>query len=169
MWIALSLFLMPSGTFSPISIFPINPTSKGVSISSHARGGGIWYPPLKIKERLVLGLILLYISWTYLKIEFTCQKLGKNFKNWARFRDFKILRNWDFAPPWLTETAITRSIFEIESSSFGFSLICMCFKIHVLHLRLYDQFFNNLNFYTPLPKGGRVKNLNSYYVQKFSV
>ena len=41
--------------------------------------------------------MLLCISWTYLKIEPACKKLGKNLKNWARFQDFKILRNWDFA------------------------------------------------------------------------
>ena len=70
----------------------------------------------------VLGPILRYISLTYLEIELTCKKLGKNFKNWARFQDLKILRNWDFASPWHTEIAITHSIFEIESSSFGFNL-----------------------------------------------
>ena len=58
-----------------------NPISQGVSISSHARGGGIWYPPLEIKEGIVLGPMLLYISLQYLEIELTCKKLGKNLKN----------------------------------------------------------------------------------------
>ena len=46
-------------------------------------------PPLEIKEGVVLGPLLLYISWKYLEIELTCKKLAKNLKNWARFLDFK--------------------------------------------------------------------------------
>ena len=64
-------------------------------------------------EGVVLGPMLLFISWIYLKIEPTCKKIDKNIKNWARFQDFNILRNWDFTQPWLTEIAITRSNLEI--------------------------------------------------------
>ena len=49
--------------------------------------------------------MLLYISRTYLEIELTCKKLGKHIKNWARFQNFKILQNWDFATPWRTKIA----------------------------------------------------------------
>ena len=77
--------------------FWLNPISQGVPILSHARGA-IWYPtPLEIMEQVVLGPMLPYISWQYLEIELTCKKLGKNLKNWERFQDLKILRNWDFA------------------------------------------------------------------------
>ena len=41
--------------------------------------------------------------------------------------------------------AITCSKFEIESSSFGFSVLSMCLKNHVLQLRLYSKFSNDLN------------------------
>ena len=40
----------------------LNPISHGVSISLPPRGGGIRYPPLEIKEGVVLGPMLLYIS-----------------------------------------------------------------------------------------------------------
>ena len=50
-------------------------------------------PPLEIKEGVVLGPMLLYISWTYLEIELTCKQLGKSLKNLARFKDLKILKN----------------------------------------------------------------------------
>ena len=33
--------------------------------------------------------MLLFISWTYSKIEPTCKKLGKTIKNWAGFQVFK--------------------------------------------------------------------------------
>ena len=44
-----------------------------------------------------------------------------------------------FASGCVTKSIITRSIFKIEGSSFGFSLIFMGFKNHVLQLRLSDQ------------------------------
>ena len=101
-------------------------------------------------------------------MELTCKKLGPNLKNWVRFWDLKIWRNWDFASPWLTKIAITRSILEIEGSSFGFSLIFVCSKNHILQLKLSNGFLNDPIFYTPLPRGGRVKHLNSIFFQNFS-
>ena len=84
-----------------------------------------------------------------------------------RFWDLKIWQHWDFASAPVTKIHVTRSIFEIEGSSFGFSLIFVCSKNHILQLKVSDRFFNDLIFYTPLPKGGRIKNLNSNLVQNF--
>ena len=114
------------------------------------KSGARAYPPFEIKEGVVLGPMLQFICWTYLDIELICKKWSKNFKNWARFQNFQILRNWDFAN---IDTQKLPSNFEIECSSFGFSLIFMCFKTNVLQLKLYNKFFNDLNFYTPLPRG----------------
>ena len=58
-----------------------------------------------------------------------------------------------FASGCITKSTITRSIFKIEGSSFGFSLIFMGFKNHVFQLKLSDHFFNDPIFYTPLPGG----------------
>ena len=74
---------------------------------------------------------------------------------------------WKFVIPWPTKIAVTCSIFDIEGSFFGFSLIFVCSKDPFLQLKVSDQFFNDLIFYTPLPKGGRIKNLNSNLVQNF--
>ena len=48
---------------------------------------------------------------------------GVNLKKSVRFADLKILRIWDFAMTWLMKIPVTRSIFEIEGSSFGLFLI----------------------------------------------
>ena len=64
-------------------------------------------------------------------------------------------------------TCKTRSIFDVKGSSFGFSLIFVCSKIHILQLKLSEWFFNDLIFYTPLPRGGRLKNLNWNFAQNF--
>ena len=100
-------------------------------------------------------------------MELTCKKLGRNLKNWMRFWDLKNWPIWDFDLTWLTKNPVTRSIFEVEGSSFGFSLIFVCSKIHILQLKLSEWFFNDLIFYTPLPRGGRLKNLNWNFVQNF--
>ena len=56
------------------------------------------------------------------------KNIGLNLKKSVRFWDLKIFWIWDFATSWLTKTAVTRSIFEIEGSSFGFFLIFMCLR-----------------------------------------
>ena len=61
-----------------------------------------------------------------------------------RFWDLKISQNWKFALTGLTNISITRSIFDIEGSSFRFDLIFVCLKIHILQLKLSDQIFNDL-------------------------
>ena len=43
----------------------------------------------EIKEDVVLGPMLLYISWANLEIELTDKKIGKNFKNLVRFQDLR--------------------------------------------------------------------------------
>ena len=112
---------------------------------------------------------LLCKSWTYIKIKIgiTCKKSVWNLKSWVRFWDLKIWQHWDFASAPVTKIHVTRSMFEIEGSSFGFSLIFVCSKNHILQLKVSDRFFNDLIFYIPLPKGGRIKNLNSNLVQIF--
>ena len=40
-----------------------------------------FFCPLTIKEEVVLGPMLLFISCSYLEVEVTYKKLGKNFKN----------------------------------------------------------------------------------------
>ena len=119
-----------------------NPTSKRVSILSHP-GGGVLIPPLEIKEGVVLGPMLLYISSTYSEFELTLKIWGNI---WNIERDFEISKFWDFASIWLTEIAITDWVFDIESSSIACILIFMCSKIHGLQLRLYDQISNYLLF-----------------------
>ena len=56
-----------------------------------------------------------------IQIMVTCQKSGHYLKNSPRYLDLKILRLRDFVIPWPTKIAVTRSIFEIQGSSFGFS------------------------------------------------
>ena len=51
-----------------------------------------------------------------------------------RYKSQKVSEIWDFASIWLTKMVITRSIFEIQGSFFGFSLIFMCVIIHILQL-----------------------------------
>ena len=74
-----------------------------LSIPSHT----IW----EINDGVSLGPTLLYISMTNLDIEVTCKEINKSFKNFARFQDFKLLRNWNFASPCLTVIDIIRSLF----------------------------------------------------------
>ena len=49
-------------------------------------------------------------------------------KNSLRYWDFKILRKWYFVVPWSTKIDVTRSIFEIQGSSFGFSPLLLTLK-----------------------------------------
>ena len=72
----------------------------------------------------------LYISLTYL-IGPKSQKLTE------------ISRFENVAESCFTKSTITRSIFKIEGSSLGCSLILMGFKNHVLQLKLSEQFFND--------------------------
>ena len=74
------------------------------------------------------------------------QKDGSKSQNLTKFLDLKISQNRDFASTGLTKTPVTPSIFEIKGSYFGFSLIFVCSKIHILQLKLSDQYFNDLIF-----------------------
>ena len=84
-------------------------------ISLPPRGrGGIWFPPLEIKEVVVLGPMLLKVILKSIKVMITCKILGPYLKNSTRYIDLKNLSFWDFVLPWLTEIVITCSIFEID-------------------------------------------------------
>ena len=127
-------------------IFYFNPVRADVSESLVWPGGGRSAPPLEIHEGVVWDPLLLFRSYTSIKIEITWGISGRNLKNWVRFHDLKIWRNWDFALGWLTKIPVTRSIFEIRDSSFGIFLIFMFVRNHILQLRLYDQ-FSNFSFF----------------------
>ena len=90
--------------------------------------GGYLIPPLEIKEGVVLGNMLLKVILKPIKVMITCKIVGPYLKNSARYRDLKNLSFWDFVLPWLTEIAITRSIFEIQGSYFGFSSFYVFYK-----------------------------------------
>ena len=76
-------------------------------------------------------------SLPYLRIELTWKKLDPNIKKtYQYFEIWKSCLIEIFASGCVTKSTITRSIFKIEGSSFGFSLIFMGFTNHVLQLRL---------------------------------
>ena len=106
---------------------------------------------------------MLFRDWTSIEMKLTCKKLDKNLKNWVRFWNLKIWQDWDFATTPVTKIHVTRSIFEIEGSSFGFSLIFVCSQTPILNLKVSD-----LIFHTPLPKGGRIKNLKILWIWDFA-
>ena len=82
-------------------------------------GGGLRVPPTKSMK----DPTMLFKGWTYIKVELTCKKRGKYLQNLVTFWDLKIWQNWDFASTPVTKIHVTRSIFEIEGSSFGLRLI----------------------------------------------
>ena len=108
-----------------------NPVRADVSESLVWPGGGAQRPPLEIHEGVVWDPLLLFRSYTSIKIEITWGISGRNLKNWVRFHDLKIWRNRDFALGWLTKMPVTRSIFEIRDSSFGFFLLFMFVRNHI--------------------------------------
>ena len=82
------------------------------------------------------------LVWRYMLL--LCKKKSTVFPIthiWIKFKilnsvkDLKIWWNWDFASAWLKKISITRSIFEIRGSSFGFSLIFMPATNHILWLK----------------------------------
>ena len=58
--------------------------------------------PQGINDKEIWHPLLLYITWTYMKIEIACKKLVWNLKNWARYLDFKILRHQIVKQPCLS-------------------------------------------------------------------
>ena len=101
---------------------PINPFSTDVWDS---------YEILEINKGVLWDPMLLKVILKPIKVMITRKILGPYLKNSARYRDLKNLSFWDFVLPWLTEIDITRSIFEIQGSYFGFIPL----------FRLYDQFW----------------------------
>ena len=108
-----------------------NPVKGDVSDSQPNAGGGLFGPPLVINEGAPWAPILLKVILKPIKVMITCKILGPYLNNSARYRDLKNLSFWDFVLPWLTEIAITRSIFEIQGSYFGFIPLFMCSINHV--------------------------------------
>ena len=66
---------------------------------SHGEGASET-PPFEIKEGVISDPMLLYSIFYLVYLVVTCKKSARNFKIWARFQDFKILQNGDFALPW---------------------------------------------------------------------
>ena len=57
-------------------------------------------PSPEIKEGVISDTMLLYNICYLVYLGVTCKISARNLKIWARFQDFKILGNWDFASPW---------------------------------------------------------------------
>ena len=77
----------------------------------------------------------------------TCKKLDPYLKISTRYWHLKIGSKWDYVIPWPMKIAVTRSIFEIEVSNFGFSSLFVCSTNAILQLRLYDQFLKKSFFF----------------------
>ena len=80
------------------------------------------------------------------------QKIGSKSQKLTEILRFENLVRWRFRLG-LTHKKSHNSILKIESSSFGFSLIYICLKNHVLQCKLSDQVFYDPIFYTPLLQG----------------
>ena len=92
--------------------------------------------------------------------KFECKILGPYLKNSVRYRNLKNLSFRDFVLPWLTEIPITRSIFEIQGSYFGFIPLFM-YSILFMFSNLGSMTNANFHFLVPPPRGVGVKNFNS--------
>ena len=79
--------------------FTINVTLIRVHIIFHCilTLRSIRYQILWLPWGMLSSIFHLVNSWV------TCKKTARNPKIWARFQDFKIFRNWDFASPWQTK------------------------------------------------------------------
>ena len=78
----------------------LNPISYGLSDT----GGGASEAPLKISRK----------EWSLTQccyIAFVCKNSDQNLKIWARFQDFKILWNWNFASHWETKKLLQLALF----------------------------------------------------------
>ena len=81
------------------------------------------------------------------------QKFGLKSQKLNEILIFEKLTKLRYCLNWTHENLVTRPIFKVEVSSFGFGLIFVCSKVYILQLKLSDQFFNYLIFMPP-PKGG---------------
>ena len=50
----------------------------------------LYNPPMKIKEEVALGPMLLFMNWTNIEMEFTCKIFGHILKKTKR--DYEILK-----------------------------------------------------------------------------
>ena len=127
-----------------ISLF--NPIKPNVFWIVKNPGGGAKRHPLEINKGAPWDLMLLKVILKPIKVMITCKKLAPYLKISMRYWHLKIWRQWDFVIPWPTKIAVTRSIFEIEGSNFGFSPLFVCSTNAILQLRLYDQFLKKSFF-----------------------
>ena len=68
-------------------------------------------------------------------------------KSWAGLRDFKILRNWDFAQPFRTKTAVTYKFFRQHAASiYGFVRLFISFRLFVHFVRSFRSFVSFVRF-----------------------
>ena len=110
----------------------VNPISPGVLGPGNTPGGGHKVPTLNLRAlNCCLTLKLCVCSQKYILTSQERKKIGPNLKKSVIFWDLKKFWIWDFVTTWLTKTAVTRSIFEIEGSYFVFFLIFMCLKSHI--------------------------------------
>ena len=113
----------------------LNPRSE---IASKPRG--------VLNKGVLWDLMLLKVILKPIKVMITCKKLDPYLKISTRYWHLKIGSKWDFVIPWPPKIAVTRSIFEIEGSNFGFSPLFVCSTNAILQLRLYDQFLRKSFF-----------------------
>ena len=111
--------------------------------------------------------MLLKVNLKPIKVMITCKKLVPYLKIPTRYWHLKIGSKWDFVIPWPTKIAVTRSIFEIEGSNFGFSPLFVCSTNAILQLRFNDEFKKKKKISTP-SEGGWGKNFKSKFCPKFS-
>ena len=124
----------------------LNPIKPNVFWIVKSPGGGAKRHPLEINKGAPWDLMLLKVILKPIKVMITCKKLAPYLKISMRYWHLKIWRQWDFVIPWPTKIVVTRSIFEIEGSSFGFSHLFVCSTNAILQLRLYDQFLKKSFF-----------------------
>ena len=110
---------------------PIRPWDLDPGIFPGVGGGGHKVPGFNL--RVLDCCLTLKLCVCFQKYILTSQekKISLNLKKSVIFWDLKIFCIWDFVKTWLTKTAVTRSIFEIEGSYFGFFLIFMCLRNHI--------------------------------------
>ena len=105
-----------------------NPTKGDVSYSQLNARGGHFGPPLEINEVLPWDTILQNVFLKPLRFMITCKNSGPYLKKPLRYWYLKIFRSQYFIIPWPPKIAVTRSIFEIDGSSFGFSPLFLISK-----------------------------------------
>ena len=94
------------------------------------------------------------------------QKIGSKSQKLDEILRFGKLANTRFWLDLTHEKSCNSLNFEVEGSSFGFSLIFVCSKIYTLQLKLSDWFFNDLILIPASPGGLGLKILLIFIVQR---